>query len=95
MDKRSVSQWEKDNDYSSYEEWYDKSSGIPQSEVREKKANPNMHCKTCKYADKRYNGKPLKSVLYPNWMAGTCEMYQEKPSNVYFKGEKCPKYEAK
>lgn len=95
MDKRSVSQWEKDNDYSSYEEWYDKSSGIPRHEVREEKANPNMNCKTCKYADKRYNGKPIHGLLYPNWMAGSCEMYQEKPSKVYFDGEKCPKYEAK
>lgn len=77
------------------EEYYAQ-GGYPSGEFRfdPEKANCE-YCKTCKYSSKRYNGKALRSVLYPSWKAGTCEKYEEKPAKVYFEGAKCPKYEAK
>ena len=86
------------------ERTFDEVNDISEREYHEstmpgKTDEPNpAYCKTCKYSEKKYNGKPFNIVnkeKYPNWKAGTCEKYDIKPHNVYFDGAKCPKFEAK
>ena len=50
-------------------------------------ANPDMMCKTCKFAGAMYNGRKASSFT-----AGSCEKYEVKPTKVYFDGKKCPEY---
>ncbi|MEO1815327.1 MAG: hypothetical protein ABGU93_07060 [Acetobacterium sp.] len=47
-----------------------------------RKANEEkMHCRTCRHAQKGHIG----------W--GRCEVYEDKPDDVYFDNAQCPKYE--
>ena len=88
--RRKERTWEEINDISKEEYW---KANEPMG--RGDSATPNMVCKTCKFSQKRFDGKELTGRLNPKYMAGTCEKYEDKPSKVYFDGEKCPKYEAK
>ena len=89
-ERKRETTWEQDND-TSLEEYQKANSPMGKGG----QATQDMVCKTCKFSEKRFDGKELTGKLRPKYMAGTCEKYDTKPSKVYFDGEKCPKYEAK
>ena len=59
------------------------------SQIAVRKANPDMPCKTCRFAGTMYNGRKLKAEDYD---AGSCEKYDIKPHDVYFDAKPCSKY---
>ena len=74
-EERKDKTWEETNKIS--QEEYHKATA-PKAEAPTA-AHPDIVCKTCKYAHKKYNGSPFhisNPKKHPDYNAGTCEKYQ-------------------
>lgn len=63
-----------------------------ESEISISRANNEIPCKTCQFSEKLFSGDKLESEDFD---AGSCEMYDVKPFDVYFNAKPCPKYHQK